>query len=310
MTLPERIQGARALCREALHAAPVSDAEEHIAQSGLSLQACSQLLYRGAKLKQPAAEFTALQSKNPLPDFALERALLLRTALISLDCLELLPVDDSVKHLFCREVSFYANPPNWAMEYFALAGHKFAAMGGIVSFQRFPAGQYHWTLAGFPRRWLARVAPGRLPALCAFLFGKVRGFAPYLEPHLNSTTIRSTFVTEREYLKSLYRMAAAVEKQPAIKGIMACSWLYSTETHRVSPHLAFFNRPYLQAGGMYVDVGLASPDSGFQDGDPHRAELYKSGQYKPTVGLVLCSRAQAIAWKQAHPELQPLIQVR
>jgi hypothetical protein len=91
---------------------------------------------------------------------------------------------------------------------------------------------------------------------------------------------------------------------------MASSWLYSRETHRINPHLAFFNRPYMEAGGFYADLGPALPESGFLKGDPKRAELYNSGEYRPTNALVLCSRSQAIAWKQTRPEIAQLIHVK
>lgn len=66
----------------------------------------------------------------------------------------------------------------------------------------------------------------------------------------------------------------------------------------------------MEAGGFYADLGPPLPESGFLEGDPQRAELYKFGEYRPTHALVLCSRAQAIAWKQAHPEIAPLLNVR
>ena len=64
----------------------------------------------------------------------------------------------------------------------------------------------------------------------------------------------------------------------------------------------------MEAGGFYADLGPALPDSGFLEGDPQRADL--SGAYRPTNALVLCSRAQALAWKQAHPEIEQLLNVR
>ena len=310
MTLPERIEETRMLCRSALQSPALAPAEERIARAGLSTDKCARLLDRGAYLKRPASEFVALQKSGPLPDFALERAILVRTALPALDAIAELPVDESVKHLFCREFAFYAKPPAWAMDYFDLSGRKFSFMGAAVSFQRFPAGQYHWTPAGVPRSWLAKIAPARLPSVGLFFLTKVRGFAPFFEPHLNSTTLRATCVNEREYFKSFYRMAAALELQSDVKGIFACSWLYSAETHRVSPHLAFFNQPYLESGGVAVDIGPAGPDGGFLEGDPHRAKLYESGEYKPTLTLVVCSRAQAISWKHAHSDVEQLIKIR
>lgn len=314
MTLPDRIQQTRAVCCDALRSSPLAEAGAYLVRSGLTPEACSQLLRRGARLQQPAPELTALhgsmKAENLLPDFAFERALLVRTALATLDQILTLAVDESVKHLFCREFQLYANPPARTLEDFALGGRHFAAMSGVVCCSRFPAGQYHWIVSGFPRSWFAKVTPARLPAFCGFLFTKAHGRAPFFEPHLNGTTARSSFVTEREYLKSFYRMALAIEKQPSIKGIMAVSWLYSRETHRVSPHLAFFNQPYTEVGGFYVDLGAADPKSGFLERDPKRTELYRSGEYKPTNALVLCSRAQAIAWRQAHPEFEAMLAVR
>jgi hypothetical protein len=315
MTITERIQETRSLCRTMLGSPPLAEAEATIAHAGLTPEVCSRLLRAGAMRKSPAPELAALHPAD-VPegagsyDFALERALLVRTAILSLDAIPDLPVDESVKHLFCREFTAYARPPATALDNFAMDGSRFAAMSGIVSLSRFPAGQYHWIISGIPRSWFRRVSMARLPGFCYFLAAYTHGWAPFFEPHLNGTTSRSTFVTEREYFKSFYRMAAAIEKQPRIKAIMASSWLYSRETHRINPHLAFFNRPYMEAGGLYTDLGPALPGSGFLEGDPQRAELYKSGEYHPTNALILCSRIQAIAWKQAHPEIAQLLNVR
>lgn len=283
MTLKARIEETRSLCRTMLSSAPLAEAEALIARAGFTPQMCSHLLRSGAKRKSPAPELAALRPGKVLEgqwpyDFALERALLVRTAIFALDEIASMPVDESVKHLFCIEFTAYAKPPAASLENFTMDGRRFAAMSGIVSLSRFPAGQYHWILSGFPRSWFPKVSPARLPGLGYFLAARMHGREPLFEPHLNGTTSRSTFVTEREYFKSFFRMAAAIEKQPGIKGIMASSWLYSRETHRINPHLAFFNRPYIEAGGFYADLGPALPESGFLKGDPKRAELYNSGE--------------------------------
>ena len=96
-------------------------------------------------------------------------------------------------------------------------------------------------------------------------------------------------------------MASALERQPEVRGLMTGSWFHSLETHRVSPHLAFVNRPFLEAGGIYTELGPADPEDGFLVGNPARAALYHSG---PAFGLVMCTREQAIAWKRSNPELE------
>ena len=314
MRLTGQLEETRSVCRSALSSAPLAAAEAFIARAGLTPQACSCLLRAGAMRKRPAPELAALRPTDVLEgpgshDFAFERALLVRTAISALDEIPDLPVDESVKQLFCREFTSYAKPTT-ALENFAMDGRRFAAMSGIVSLSRFPAGQYHWILSGIPRSWFLKLSLSRLPRFCYFLTTETHGRVPFFEPHLDGTTSRSTFVTEREYLKSFCRMAAAIEMQPGIKGIMASSWLYSRETQRINPHLAFFNRPYMETDGFYADLGPADSTSGFLEGNSQRAELYKSGEFRPTHAMVLCSRAQAIAWKRAHPEIVQLLTMR
>lgn len=315
MTLSERIERTRSLCGNALSAGPLAQAEACLARAGFSNSDYAAMLRSGARYHRPAPELVRLRDEClaaglPAAEFFFERALLIRTALAALDEVPLLPVDESVQHLFCREFDFYAQPPASALSRFALEGQIFPAMSGLVSLTRFPAGQYQWVISGLPRSWLPKIPPLQLARVCWFLATGMRGLAPYFVPHINATSMTASFLTEREYYKSFCRMATALEKQPAIRGIMAGAWMFSKETHRVSPHLAFFNKPYLESGGLYVDRGPAAPADGFLAGDPVRAARYHSGEYRPTFGLVFCTRDQAISWKQRHPELESQLAVR
>jgi hypothetical protein len=239
-----------------------------------------------------------------------ERALLVRAALPAIDQISELPVDETVKHLYCKEFAFYARPPESAHSRFSLQAYPFIAMSKIVLLKSFPAGPTHWEISGFPRSWLVKVAPHFMARTYQFLAFKTRGFKPFFVPHLAATRHKQPFLIEREYLAAFYRAAIALEKQPPIKAMMAGSWLHSAETHRVSPHLSFMNRPYIEAGGIYTDLGPAGPNDGFLAGSKERAELYDAGKYKPTFGVVMCTSKQAIAWKRAHPEIETLLTVR
>jgi hypothetical protein len=117
------------------------------------------------------------------------------------------------------------------------------------------------------------------------------------------------FLLEREYRQAFYRMSAAIELQPNVRAIMGASWLHSRETHRVSPHLTFMNHPHLEAGGIYSDVCKVPGNAGFLVGDKMREELYRAGKYKPTLGVVICTREQAIEWKRKHADIEPSLAV-
>ena len=312
MNLSERIEQTRSLCQEALASSGLAEAEEFLARRNLTEHARVELLRAGAREQKVTPQLLALrdsfvaESGSAVEACTLERTLLLRAALPALDRIPELPVDESVKHLFCKEFAFYAKPPESARGNFSLSGHPFFAMSKMVLFQRFPGGASQWEVSGFPRSWLVKVAPRLMAKTYRYLAFKAKGFGPFFVGHLAGTRHKLPVLIEREFRVSFYRWATAIEKQPAIKGVMAGSWLHSVETHRISPHLSFLNRPYLEAGGIYTELGAADPSDGFLDGSKERAELYEAGEYKPTFGIVMCTRDQVVAWKRAHPEIEPL----
>jgi hypothetical protein len=309
MDLAERIELTRGFCREALESAELGDVDRALERAGFTAATLRAILRQNAERKQPAPDLLSLRAKLAADGVlsgdraTFERTVLLRAAQPALDEVAALRVEESVKQLICKELAAYARPTPAMLPLLTLESRAFAAMCGIVAVTRFPAGQYQWVVSGMPRSWLAKVPLRKLPAVCRFLAFHARGFRPFFVPHLGGTLPPAGLVTERQYQKSFYRMTATVEQQPKIKGIMAVSWMHSRETHRVSPHLAFYNRPYMEVGGLYVDLGPADSGDGFLAGDPRRAELYRDGAYRPTHALVLCSREQAIAWLQAHRDL-------
>lgn len=312
MELAQRIEQARTVCRQALESADLARSAGALDDAALSPAALLQMLRLGARRGKPAPVLRSCRAKlaSTGAPAAFERTVLLRAALPALDALAALPLEESVKHLVCKELMFYACPKPAMLPRFELESRSFAAMSGVVSFARFPAGQYQWVISGIPRSWLLKVPPRSIPAVCRFLVFQARGFRPMFELHLGGGLLPVGFASDRQYYRSFYRMAASLERQPEIKGIMAASWLYSRETHRVSPHLAFYSAPYAEAGGLEVELGAAAPEDGFLEGSPERAGLYQAGAYRPTRTLVACSREQALSWMRAHRSLEAEIEVR
>ena len=311
-TLQERIETTRSICLDELQRPPLMNAVQFLNRHGVTEQAGIEILKVCARLQKPAPDLLTLtdaaahEGDVVSQPGLLERALLARASLFTLKQIRELPVHDSVKYLFCKEFISCAGGSTTSARY-AHTAYPFFAMSKIVLLQRFPAGQLHWEVSGFPRRWFARIQARALPEALSFFALKTRALRPYFEWHLGGIATRLPFLLEREALKTFYRIAATLEKQPSIRAIMGVSWMHSVETHRVSPHLAFLNRPFTESGGIYLDLGPDKPNSGFLAGDKRRAQLYASGEYRPTSGVVICSREQAISWKEAHPELEQLV---
>lgn len=316
MSLQQRVSAARIACQEALEQAELSEAlaflRKHEVDQPLILNKLNSVAETQSippQLLSLKEEFSA-QSPEIAQRATLERAMLVYGGFIALSSVPSLPVDDSVKHLFCKEISSYACPPVGSLDRFRFGGYPFVIMSKIVVLKRFPAGQSDWEVSGMPRSWFGKISLSQLPSTLYFTLVNMRALKPYLVCHLAGATHRKYLLTEREFLRSFCRLALAVGMQPAIKGVMAGSWLHSKETHRVSPHLAFLNRPYLECGGHYFDAGPAGEKDGFLSGDSARASMYRSGEYKPTFGVVMCSREQILDWLRNHQDVVTTLAIR
>jgi hypothetical protein len=313
--LLEQIDHARNVCVEALRSDELLGATEFLAGQRLTVDRCIELLDATAKTQFLAPELVearnaALSAPGPAAKVGtIERALLLPAALRTIDRIPDLPVDESVKQLFCKEFISYALPPRGTEERFAMLNFTFICMSRIVFLIRFPGGLMHWERSGFPKRWFLKVPPNLLFRTMRFLTLEAGALKPFLVSHLGGTVRRYPFLLEREAQKSFYRLAAAAELQPEVRGIMAGSWLISKEPRRVSPHLEFLARRFLDAGGVYTEIGRANIDDGFMDGDETRKHLYEIGEYRPTLGVVMCTRQQAIAWKRANAGVEQTLDV-
>ncbi|HET9530947.1 MAG TPA: hypothetical protein VFQ92_11380 [Blastocatellia bacterium] len=232
---------------------------------------------------------------------SVERFLLIRTAIESLQTLPKLPVTDFVKAAICDEFRSFACPDDVSNSGFDVDRSGFAAMCKVATLRRFPAGQFAWEVSGVARSHVLRVRPGDFPRVAYFLATKMRGLAPVFFSHLNQRR-KNRSLSEDEANRSYYQMAKSLELQPEVKGFAGSSWFRSPDTHRVSPRLAWLSNVFLENGGLVVTAGPVDPDCGVLYRSETRRRLYEAGQFKPTRGLVLWPRKEMIAWANGHPE--------
>jgi hypothetical protein len=252
--------------------------------------------------QMPIEELKALVTRAEGVDSCLvERFLLIAASVQTLDHLVDAPVSDSVKQLCCDEFQFFANPDGQSVPRFAAGRPSFAEMCKTATLRRFPAGQFDWEVSGISKSDLLRVETRALPRTLAFVIFKMRGLWPVFFSHLNPRR-KNRSLDEVEASRSYYKMAKALELQPAVKGFGACSWFRSPATHRVSPHLAWMSRVFLENGGLVVEGGRVDPDCGVLYRSATRKQLYDAGRFTPRVGLVMWPRNAMIAWAKAHPE--------
>jgi hypothetical protein len=304
--LPTQIAETKDICSCELQREPLAHIGDRLAQASAKTSDSVSIVRSLGRSPDPKADLATLAGEMGLEEEiargTLQRALLLRAALVSLDKLDSLPVDPSIKGLICEEFQFFAKPSPREMGLFAPAEYSFHALCKIAVLERFPAGQFHWEVSGFPRSWLFRLSPTALPRVLYFLWAELGGFAPCIAPHMATRRKNPLMLLEKEAGRSWFRMASSAQLWPGIRGLVAGSWLYSPETFRVSPHLSFLTKPFVESGGLVTTMGKADESAGYLTGSAQRRHLYESGKFKPTMGLVMWSRQQMMQWALAHPE--------
>ncbi|MGH9308883.1 MAG: hypothetical protein ACRD1U_05895 [Vicinamibacterales bacterium] len=299
------LQHTEHLCREALRRDDLRQAATALKQAGISELEGVRLVERVTEDVATRAPIGRINSRV-LPDEAaerraLERLLLVHTAIEALPRVPHLPVSDDVKRRLCAEFAFFAAEPTDA-GWFDVETASFTAMCKLATFRRFPAGQFDWEVSGISRRDMLGVGARRLPATLAFVAFRMHGLGPVFFSHLNPRREHRSLL-EGEANRSYYRMAEAMALQPRIRGFAACSWFRSPATHRASPRLAWLSDVFVENGGMVVESGPENPHGGALARSATRQRLYDAGQFRPTRGLVLWPRAAMLAWAARHPEL-------
>ena len=107
---------------------------------------------------------------------------------------------------------------------------------------------------------------------------------------------------EKQANISYFRTAKSIEKQPAVKGLMLASWLYSESTAEVSPHLAWLRTVPQSGGALAVDLGPCPGRLQASSSAAAIAARISRRHIPPKNRLVLWARQDLIAWAKQHPE--------
>jgi hypothetical protein len=233
--------------------------------------------------------------------FLFERYALLVAAAQWVAELPVLPLPEDVVQLLLEELAWLTAPRDTELKWFEAGGYIFSALCKIVTLRRFPAGHLHWEISGFPRSAFLR-ARGFDRVRLASAVMRMGGVAPTFVPH-NPWRKAPLVMLERQQHLSFYRMAVAMDRQPAIRGFVAQSWFHAPDVHKVSPHLAWVNRVFHEWGGVVVDAGPAGPDSGVFERGETRRRLAAAGQYVPRLGLVVWPRRAMLRWAAHYADL-------
>lgn len=299
--------GTRERCEAALQRPEVRAVADALRQGGVDADALVHTVRRIADGSDPDAlarlRESAARAGAETGNAEVERLLLTDAALRALPRLPQLPVAPAVRRAFREAFELFAGEGEPLLARTRGGRNAFASLCRIAILERFPAGEFEWEVSGLPRSWLFKVPKRELPRLAWTLAAQMRGLAPVFFPHVGVVRPKRIMMVEEEVNRSYYRMAMSLPMQPEIRGLVTSSWFYSPEIGQISPHLEWMPRFFQQNGGLVTTMGPADPESsGVLARSRKRQQMYKNGELKPKLGLVIWPRAAMLCWAEAHPE--------
>jgi len=300
---PGHLESTKEACLTALADSEMKAVAEVLARAGHDERAVVNAVQSTARQKYAEAVWEPLLEACVRAGFsedaiALQRWALLQTIKWFVDRVPSCPVAEAVKDLLLEEYCYVARPGKGFRNVFSLRGNGFRAFCQLAILERFPAGQSHWIVDGFPRSWIAKAPLADVPRLAFFLTVRMKGVRPYFVGHRAPRW--PPVVLEREAEKSLCLIAKSMELQPAIRGFMGSSWLNDPALAAISPHLGWIAAQGLDNGALLTTVGPSPDDAGFLSGNDRRRQLYESGEWRPQVGVKLWPRQAMIAWARSR----------
>ncbi len=304
-TIDEEARVAAASCRECLDAR-FADLDKCLPGAPTSAEGWFALLSgipgdRGAMRRFSAMRSAGVDSGR-WPPGSIECFAILQAYLAALPRLASLPLDESVKRLYCATSRRIDCDDTRLAGYFDYTSDPFSEMAKIATLRRFTAGQLSFDITTLPRSWMLKVHPLALPGLVTELITRFGGFGPFAVPHLCYLRPNPLVILQTESRLSFWRIAKTLELQPQVKGVMAASWFYSPVVGEHFPHLAWVRNFFVEQGAYLVEMEIAEAGAGFLIGSAKRRRLYEQGRFRPRQTLVLWHRAALLDWAAAHPE--------
>jgi hypothetical protein len=274
---------------------------------GKSTAECVQLITGVTEDTESHAPVMALKEEArragiELEPSGFERALLRYAAIETSPRIAGLPVTESVKALMRSEFQYHTRTSGG--DPLEIGSYLFVTGCKVISLRRFAAGPMDWEISGFPRSWLLKVGISDLARVLWFLSMRMGGFRPMFFMHVARRPKNRGLLLEKEVLRSYYRMARSLELQKSMRGIMASAWFHDPAAVADNPHLAWLNRPYLEEGGLIVNMGPAQATAGFMEHNTQRKEEFESGKLRYRIGVALWPREAAIDWARRRPDLE------
>lgn len=120
----------------------------------------------------------------------------------------------------------------------------------------------------------------------------------FLSLHMH--TLNTSRLTELACVEMYKKIAEFLNANPAVPGIISCSWFVDPEITTISPHLAHLRCIPQSNGAAILFVAYESSKSGALSKSRKRRMLYEEGKYRPATWMRVWLRADILKWNAQH----------
>lgn len=214
------------------------------------------------------------------------------------DALEMIPYPATVRELVRADFLRLETQLDQASEdYWDIDKYHVRSMFRITTFQRVLVGNEYIEQSGLSRQLILRdgLAQASKILMLRLTMGALR---PLYEFHLAPWVTR---IGREERLVCYRNVAACLEANPHVRGMMAGSWFYDPAMVWVSPYLAFLREIVTNNGGSLLKAGeTADVRSMALSKSNTRRRLFEQGLYTPRQYIIVWPRKAMIRWAQSH----------
>ncbi len=166
----------------------------------------------------------------------------------------------------------------------------------ILTCRLIPIGAEYVCLSGMPRSLLLRGGPAQwFKGVWAVLLSG--GFSPFLELHAHPLALQD--FNAEGWQASYLRIAALLDVNPALRGLIGSSWFVDPALESISPHLNYLRDVPARGGAVFLfsardDRGT----SGALATSATRKSLFERGDYVPRIYTRVWPRRRLLRWRE------------
>ncbi len=204
---------------------------------------------------------------------------------------------DDIKALFLKHFADVRRKSQiYDTTYYSFSNDLFLKDLGIARGKLVPCGaQLVDIRSGMGRRGLLVGGPRKAIALLSFVFGRMGGFKPLYQLHMDLRLLLD--FNPAGWERCFRRVAQLLASDPEIRGVFGGSWWFDPQLDGVSPRLGFLRELPMRNGAGLFCAGMddAAREMALAR-SKERQQAFEQGRYQPRTFVLIWPRSALLDW--------------